>query len=114
MTRITGLSDLLSDTEVPEDNVENILDIDSPGEPAERARSQAELLGQQVFALGHWPSRCAGQGGESVVERPAMAGAGDQCGFRAGQECPGVALKAAQKLGKTQAGRRRKSEPRLI
>ena len=36
-----------SDTELTEDAIEDVLDADPPGDPAERARRQAQVLGQQ-------------------------------------------------------------------
>ena len=39
----------LADAEIAKDHVENILDIDPAGEPAERPRGQPQLFGEDVF-----------------------------------------------------------------
>ena len=44
------MNHLLSDTEIAEDHVENVLDIDPPGQPAEALSGQAQVLGDDVLA----------------------------------------------------------------
>src|SRR5262249_60062361 len=48
----TGLSGpaALADAEVAEDHVEHGRDVDAPGEPLERPRRDADLLGDQLLA----------------------------------------------------------------
>ena len=38
-----------TNTKIAKDHVQNILDIDSAGEPAERRRSRAQFLGDQLL-----------------------------------------------------------------
>jgi hypothetical protein len=42
---------LLTDAELPEDLVENILDIDAPQQTANCLRRRAQLFGHQLIAL---------------------------------------------------------------
>ena len=43
---------VFADAEVAEDHVQNVLDVDPAGQPAERVRGDAQLLGQQILAGG--------------------------------------------------------------
>ena len=74
-------SGLFADAEVAKNDVEDVLDIDSASESAERTGGDAQLLGQQLLALGHWPSQGAAQGGERVLKSATMALAGDERQF---------------------------------
>ena len=72
---------LLADAEVAENDVQDVLDINSASESAERRSGGAQLFGQQILALGQWPSQRASQGGESIFKNAAVALAGDEAGF---------------------------------
>ena len=48
---------LLADAEIAEDHVENILDVDTAGQPPQRMRRQPQLLGHQFLTR---PSRLPG------------------------------------------------------
>ena len=104
---------LLADTEISEDHVEDIFDVDAAGEAAKRLRSQAQLLGQQILALGHWPTGGPAERGDHVFQRPPVAGTGDQCRLGAGQKSARMALQRAQKPGNTSAGLSRNIELRF-
>ncbi len=67
------------DAELPEDHVQQILDVDPAGQPAQRAGGEAELLGDDVLAA-------ARPLGQRAVER----------GLRLDQETP-VAFPADQR-----------------
>ena len=58
------------DAEVPENHVENILDVHAAGEAAERAGGEAELLGEDIFARRFARSR-----GRARRRLPAAAAA---------------------------------------
>ena len=40
----------LADAEIPENDIEHILDVNPPGKPAQVPRGEAEFLGDHVFA----------------------------------------------------------------
>ena len=101
---------LLTDTEIAEDHVEHVLDIDPAGQAGQRPGGEAKFLGQEIFALGHWPSRRAAQGGAGIFERLPVPGAGDKAGFGAGEELAGIALKGSEQLREARAGGGRKTE----
>ena len=43
--------DSFSDTEITENNLEHVLDIDAPGKPSEGTGGQPQLLGDQLFLV---------------------------------------------------------------
>ena len=91
-----GLNDLLANTEVAKDHVEDILDVDPAGEAAESTRGTMQFLRQEVFALGHWPSHRPAQRREGFLEGTAVTGAGDQGGVGAGEGVRRKAFEGAQ------------------
>ena len=101
---------LRTDTEIAEDHVEHVLDIDPAGPAGQRPGGEATLLGQEIFALGHGPSRRAAEGGAGVFERLPVPGAGDKAGFGAGEELAGIALKSGEQLREARTGGGRKTE----
>jgi len=105
-----GTGRLLADTEIAEDHVEHVLDIDPAGQAGQRPGGEAKLLGQEIFALGHWPSRRAAEGGAGVFERLPVPGAGDKAGFGSGEELAGIALKGGEQLREARTGGGRKTE----
>jgi len=42
---------LFSDAEVPENNVENVINVDAAGEAAQGACSKPQFLGKKIFAV---------------------------------------------------------------
>ncbi len=42
-----------ADTEITENSVQDVLDIDPAGKPAQRPRRQAQLLGDQIVPTGN-------------------------------------------------------------
>jgi hypothetical protein len=85
---------LFADAKIAEDDVENVLDIDASGQPAERLTGGAQLLGQQIFAAG----KCerALQSGERILQSAAVALAGEQSRFGAGQHALGLGGEGGQ------------------
>jgi hypothetical protein len=45
------VADLLSDTEIAKNNVQDVLDVDPAGEPSERAGGQPQFFGNEVIAF---------------------------------------------------------------
>ena len=44
-----AVNESFTDAEIAKDHVQNILDIDAPGQPAESRRRQAQLLGNELL-----------------------------------------------------------------
>ena len=55
-TPMWSLTISFTNTEIAKDHVQNILDIDSASESAERRRSRAQVLGDQLLAVGMIPA----------------------------------------------------------
>ena len=108
-----GPTDLLANTEVAKDHVEDILDIDPAGEAAESARGTMQFLRQEVFALGHWPSHRPAQRREGFFEGAAVTGAGDQGGVGAGEGVRGETFEGAQQGRNAVTRQRRNTEYRF-
>ena len=98
-TRILGggQSRLLSDTKIPEHQVQQFLDIDLAGDAADGAQCQAQIFGEQFGLILRRRKRMA-QTGQRLDKRRAMARPGegrrftfcfqpfrDQCGERSDQ-----------------------------
>src|SRR5664279_900979 len=101
--RVQNTDRLFADAEVPENHVQDILDIDPAGEAPKRAGGDAQLLRQQILAGGDFAALGPAQGGQDVLKRVAVARAGHQRGLRPGQEPLGVARQLGQKVVKTLA-----------
>lgn len=75
---------LFADAEVAENDVQDVLDVDPPGKPAERTGGKPQLLGQQILLGGNVRRLRPAQGGQGLLERMAVAFAGDQRGLGSG------------------------------
>ena len=98
---------LLADTEVAEDHVQDILDVDPTGQAAQGTDGDAQLLGEQILTAGDLapqrpPQRCLG-----ILQRPAMTRAGHQGGFGTSQKTLGMTGQSGQKPVKPLARRGR-------
>ena len=74
------LADSFSYTEIGENPVENVLDIDAAGQSAERGRRLAQILGAQ-FQRGEVAVEEAVERGGAALQLAAVAGAGDGRAF---------------------------------
>src|SRR5436309_2745090 len=72
-----SLVNSLPETEIAEDHVEQVFDVDVAGDAAEAAPGEAEVLGAQLGELGG--ERAAERGGRHL-ERLAVARAGQERG----------------------------------
>ena len=92
-------SRLLPDAEVPENDVQNILDVDPASQPPERSRREPKFLGDDVLAaaLGERPAQRLG----GLAQQHAMPLAGDQRGLAAGQHRLGVVRECVYQLRHT-------------
>ena len=99
---------LFADAKVAENHVQDVLDIDPAGQPAERAGGDPQLLGQQILAAGHFASLRPLQGRQYLLKRAPVAFAGHQRRFGPRQETLGLAGQLTQKLVKTLASERPK------
>ena len=69
-----------TDTEIAKDHVQNIFNIDPPGQPAERSRCSPQLLGNQLLmaaSFGRLRHRARSSAAKRLLKRMAMARAGD-------------------------------------
>ncbi len=48
----TVVNDLFTNTEIAENDLQDVLDVHAPGQPSERRGSEAQLLGDQFLAAG--------------------------------------------------------------
>ena len=96
------ITDSLADAELGEDGAEHLLDVDAPGEPAEMAGGDAELLG-----LDFRPSPLPAEALKSLrrsLELGAVAGAGDDCRLADGKPLLGVLRQKIDELRHPLAG----------
>src|SRR5262245_3918416 len=88
---------LLADTEIAENDIENVFDIDPPGQSAKGSRSGLQLLGQQVFLARDVMPQCSAQCIARTFERAPMALAGHEGRFAANQKRFGMLGEGSQK-----------------
>ena len=77
---------LFADAEVPEDHIENILDIDPASKPAKGSGGGAKLLGHQVLLTGEARRQRPVQSRQRFLQHMPVPGAGDQRRFRTAGE----------------------------
>src|SRR5665213_41704 len=95
---------LFADAEVAEDHVQDVLDIDPASEASERPGGDAQFLGQQILTGRHLARLGAAESGHHLLERAAVARAGDDRLFGSGQEGFGLPGQLIQKPVETVAG----------
>jgi hypothetical protein len=97
-----------ADAEVPEDNIQDVLDVDSPRQPAEGMGCGAQFLGQQIFR----PTLAfsAAQGREGLFQGKSVAGAAHQQLLRSSEGRLNILMKLTKQSIKALAGRRRNIE----
>lgn len=100
------LPGLLTDAEIAKDHVEDVFDINPAGEAAQRAGGETQFFGEQILALGDWPTGGSLKSGEGVFQCPPMPRPGDQRRFGPGQELGRVPLQCAEEGGNSRSGRR--------
>jgi len=71
-----------TNTEIAENNVEDVLDIHPAGQPAEGRCSRPQLLGDQLFAPGATLGQRTIERRHGVLQRPAVTRAGHKGGLR--------------------------------
>jgi hypothetical protein len=69
---------LFADAEIPEDHVEDVLDVDPAGQLAQGGGSEAQLLGHQVFTAGGRFGEGAAKSGQRGLQSLTVALAGEQ------------------------------------
>ena len=84
-----GVNQSFTNAEIAENNVEDVLDIDPAGQPAERRRRRPQFLGDQLFAPGAALGQRPVQRRNGVLQRPAVTGAGHEGGFCGREIIPG-------------------------
>src|SRR3982074_2213862 len=89
---------LLANAEVPEDHIQNILDVDPAGEAAQSARRKAQLLGDDILArrarLRHGPTQCR----HRVLERAPVPRTRNERGLTRPKVLPRMLREHAQKF----------------
>src|SRR5258707_15861817 len=81
----------LADAELPEDHIEHVLDVDPPGDAAERTRGKTHVLGDQLGQRGAGGPR---EARPRILERRAMTRARRR-GIAAGRQRGGRARRHA-------------------
>src|SRR5579862_465272 len=87
---------LLADTEITENRVQDVLNIDPASKPAQRPGGQAQLLGDQVVLPGHVAIESPTESFLCPLKGVAMPLAADQGLLTASQMAPGIGGKGVQ------------------
>src|SRR6185437_12095064 len=82
----TFVNHSFADTKFAEDHVENVLDVDPTGEPAERCGSRSQLFGNQLLPACVSLSKRAVECSNGVLQSKPMPGAGHQRRLGGGEE----------------------------
>ena len=70
-----------TNTKIAKDDVQNILDIDSASESAQRRCSRTQVLGDQLLTVGVIPNHRAIKRRHGFLQRVAVPGTGDDGRF---------------------------------
>ena len=70
-----------TNTKIAKDDVQNILDIDSASESAQRRRGRAQVLGDQLLTVGVIPDQRAIKRRHGFLQRVAVPGTRDDGRF---------------------------------
>ena len=89
---------LFPDAEIPENNIQNILDINPANKASERMCGGADLLGEKVLARRDLGRQGPAQGCQRIRQRVAVALPGDQRRLGSSQKAPGKAPELEQEL----------------
>ena len=91
---------LFADTEIAENHVKNVLDIDAASHPAQRPGGQAQLLGDQIVFADQIIAQSPTESLLGIRQRMAVAFAADQSLLSAGEVAFGIARQGTQKVVK--------------
>ena len=84
-----------ADAEIAEDHVENVLDVDPAGQPAERPGGQPQFLGHQLLAPDGPSAQRAFERADGLLQRPALPLAGDERRFGSRRSNPSQSAASA-------------------
>ena len=76
--RNSGVKNSFPNTEIPEDDVQNILDIHPPGQSAQRRRGNPQFLGNELFAAPRSLRQSAPERRHYLFKRMAVTRSGHQ------------------------------------
>ena len=104
----------LPDTEVPEDHVENVVNVDTTGEPSERAGGEPQFLSEKILTVQEVRREGSAQRIERVLQGATVPLARHQRCLGASQEIFCMPRQRVQQLIETFAGLRRNTEFEFI
>jgi hypothetical protein len=87
----------LANAKIAEDDVENVFDIDSAGQPAQGSPGEPQFLRHHILARRQSLADGTVQGCEHILQRVAVPCASHQCRFAGAEELLGTSPKRPEK-----------------